>query len=208
MKGYWINHVVDIKNPELFGAYAEASKPLFQGDNKYGAKLVIFGPVSATVLGDPLQYAAVAESNTVQDAIDFWDDPEYAAARELMGSKGDESAVVDRRACCIEGEPLKIAPGQGFWLNHVHEIVDETAFFSYAEASMSNFISTSFGMVVHQHAGKQKIQLAAALGFESINKATGIYHTAEYGEALAAGGMEEKEDEVVKRTICAVEVPK
>ena len=73
---------------------------------------------------------------------------------------------------------------------------------------MSNFISTSFGMVVHQHAGKQKIQLAAALGFESINKATGIYHTAEYGVALAAGGMKEKEDEVVKRTICAVEVPK
>ena len=206
MKGYWINHVVDIKDPERFGAYAEASIPMFQGDNKYGARLVLFGPVLATLLGDPVQYAAVAEFDNVQAAIDFWDDPDYAAARSLMGPRDDESAVVDRRVCCIEGEPLNVTPKQGFWLNHVHEIIDEAAFFNYAEASMPHFTCVSFGTVVHQHAGEQKIQLAAALGFDSISKATGIYHTPEYGAALAAGGMEGGEGHVVDRTICAVEV--
>jgi len=207
MKGYWINHVLDIKDPERFGAYAEASMPMFQGDNKYGARIVLFGPVAATVLGDPVQYAAVAEFDSVQAAIDFWDDPDYAAARALMGPPDDESAVVVRRVCCIEGEPLTVTPKQGFWLNHVHEIIDEAAFFDYAEASMPHFTCVSFGTVVHQHAGEQKIQLAAALGFDSISKATGIYHTPEYGAALAAGGMEGGEGHVVNRTICAIEVP-
>ena len=206
LKGYWINHVIDIKDSQRFGAYAEASMPLFQGDNQYGAKLVIFGPVLATPLGDSVQYAAVAEFNNVQAAIDFWDDPDYAAARELMGPRNDESAVVDRRVCCIEGQPLTVTQKQGFWLNHVHEIIDETAFFKYAEASMPHFSCFTFGPIVHQHAGQQKIQLAFAGGFDTATRATEIYHTPEYRAALAAGGMDEHENHVVKRTICAVEV--
>ena len=157
--------------------------------------------------GSPRPYAAAAEFDSVQAAIDFWDDPDYAAARALMGPLDDESAVVDRRVCCIEGEPLTATPKQGFWLNHVHEIIDEAAFFDYAEASMPHFRCVSFGTVVHQHAGEQKIQLAAALGFDSISKAKGIYHTPEYRAALAAGGMEGGEAHVVNRTICAIEVP-
>ena len=34
---------------------------------------------------------------------------------------------------------------------------------------MPHFTCVSFGTVVHQHAGVQKIQLAAALGFDSIS---------------------------------------
>ena len=206
MKGYWINHVIDIKDPERFGAYAEASMPMFQGDNQYGAKILLFGPVAATVLGNPVQYAAVAEFDSAQAAIEFWDDPDYAAARALMGPLGDESAVVDRRVCCIEGEPLTVSQNQGFWLNHVHDIIDEAAFWRYAEASMPHFTNTTFGTVVHQHAGEQNIQLAAALGFDSISKAMEIYYSPEYGAALAAGGMEGDETHVVQRTICAIEV--
>ena len=207
LKGYWINHVLEIKDPERFGAYAEASIPMLQSDNKYGARLVLFGPVAATVLGNPVQYAAVAEFDSIQAAIDFWDDADYAAARALMGSLDDESSVVDRRVCCIEGEPLTVTPKQGFWLNHVHEIVDEAAFYAYAEASMPHFSCTTFGPVVYQHTGTQKIQFAAALGFDNLDKATGIYSTPEYKAALATGGMEEGEDHVVNRTICAIEAP-
>ncbi len=207
MKGYWINHVLEIKDPERFSAYAEASMPMFQGDNKYGARIVLFGPVAATVLGAPVQYAAAAEFDSVQAAIDFWDDPDYAAARALMGPLDDESAVVYSRVCRIVFDPRTATPKHGFWLNHVHEIIDEAAFFDYAEASMPHFRCVSFGTVVHQHAGEQKIQLAAALGFDSISKAKGIYHTPEYRAALAAGGMEGGEAHVVNRTICAIEVP-
>ena len=89
----------------------------------------------------------------------------------------------------------------------MHEIIDEAAFFDYAEASMPHFRCVSFGTGVHQHAGEQKIQLAAALGFDSTSKAKGIYHTPEYRAALAAGGMKGGEAHVVNRTICAIEVP-
>lgn len=207
MKGYWINHVVEIRDAERFGAYAAASKPLFRGDNRYGAKLMLFGNVAATLVGKPVQHAAIVEFESVQAAIDFWNDPDYAAARALMGPLDDESAVVDRRVCCIEAEPLTLAAKQGFWVNHVQVIINESAFLRYAEASMPLFTGARFGPVVHQHAGEQKIQLAAALSFETIERATRIYGTPEYVAALAAGGMDQCESRVVDRTICAVEVP-
>ncbi len=206
MKGYWINHVVEIRDSERFGAYAEASAPLFQGDNKYGAKMLMFGPAVSTVLGDPVQHAAMVEFDSVQAAIDFWDDPDYAATRALMGPTDDETSVVERRVCCIEAEPLLVSPGQGFWLNHVHKIFDESAFFSYAEASMPQFTGASFGPVVHQHAGEQQVELAAALGFQNVATAIDIYKTPEYQSVLGIGGMAEGESKVVNRTICAIEV--
>ena len=206
MKGYWINHVLEIKDPKRCGAYVDASEPMFKGDNKYGAKMIMFGPVAATVLGESVQSAAVIEFDSVQAAIDFWDDPDYVATRSLMGPTDDESAVVDRRVCCIEAEPLIVSSGQGFWLNHVHEIIDESAFFSYADASMMHFQCASFGPVVHQHVGNERIQLAAALGFDSAKTALNIYTTPEYQSALEVGGMANGESHVVNRTICALEV--
>ncbi len=73
----------------------------------------------------------------VRDGAD-WDDPDYAAARSIMGLLNDESVVVDRRVCCIEGEPLTVSQDQSFWLNHVHKIIDESAFWRYAESSMQH----------------------------------------------------------------------
>ena len=65
-------------------------------------------------MGESVQSAAVIEFDSVHAAIDFWDDPGYVATRSLMGPTDDESAVVDRRVCCIEAEPLIVSPGQGF----------------------------------------------------------------------------------------------
>ena len=204
MKGYWINHVLEIRDEQRFADYVAASKPLLQGDNAYGAKLQLFGPVAETVRGTPVKFAALVEFDSIGAAIDFWEDKEYAAARALMGSLEDETPVVERRVCCIEAAPIEIRSGQSFWLNHVHEILDEDAFFSYADASMGHFSCTAFGPVVHQHAGQQRIAMAAALGFATANHADTIYKTHEYQQALAAGGMVDGESHVVNRTICAI----
>ena len=80
MKGYWINHVIDIEDPERFGVYTEASMPMFQSDNQYGAKILLFGPVAATVLGNPVQYAAVAEFDSISKVMEIYYSPEYGAA--------------------------------------------------------------------------------------------------------------------------------
>ena len=207
MKGYWINHVLEIKDETRFGAYAEASKPLLEGSNKYGAEMKLFAPVSSTIVGAPVQYAALVEFESVQAAVDFWTDDEYLAARALMGSVEDETPVVDRRVCCIEADPIMVSPGQGFWLNHVHEIRNREAFYDYAQASMSHFSSAGFGPVVHQHAGTESVELAAALGFSHSEDALEIYRTFGYKKALNVGGMADSEADIVDRTICAVLAP-
>lgn len=204
MKGYWVNHVIEIKDQEKFAAYAAASEPMFKGDNKYGATMKLFGPVETTLKGDPVSYAALVEFDSIQAAVDFWNDSEYAATRALLGPLDDESASVERRVCCIEAEQIAVSAGQWFWLNHVAEIKDEQAFFDYADASLVHFSSAAFGPVVHQHAGQEQIQLAAALGFEDEQSAISVYDTDSYKAALSKGGMQDGESHVVRRTICAV----
>jgi uncharacterized protein (DUF1330 family) len=152
-KGYWINHVVDIKDEAKFSAYVEASSSIFAPGNKYGAKILMSGPVAKTLKGDEnVKLAALVEFDSVQAAIDVWEDPDYVAARAEMGDTNDESSVVERRVCVIESNPIseEIHPGDGFWLNHVEEIVDEEKFERYLESSMPVFTSTHFGSVVHQ----------------------------------------------------------
>lgn len=204
MKGYWINHVIEIKDQEKFAAYASASESMFKGDNKYGATMKVFGPVEATLKGGAVSHAALVEFDSVQAAIDFWDDPDYSATRALLGPLDDESSVVERRVCCIEAEQIAVSAGQWFWLNHVTEIKDEKAFFKYADASLVHFNCAAFGPVIHQHAGREKIQLAAALGFKNEHNAISVYDTSSYQSALSQGGMREGEAHVVSRTICAI----
>ena len=204
MKGYWINHVIEIKDQEKFAAYASASESMFKGDNKYGATMKVFGPVEATLKGGAVSHAALVEFDSVQAAIDFWDDPDYSATRALLGPLDDESSVVERRVCCIVAEQIAVSAGQWFWLNHVTEIKDEKAFFTYADASLVHFNCAAFGPVIHQHAGREKIQLAAALGFKNEHNAISVYDTSSYQSALSQGGMREGEAHVVSRTICAI----
>lgn len=151
-----------------------------------------------------MSHAALVEFDSVQAAIDFWDDPDYSATRALLGPLDDESSVVERRVCCIEAEQIAVSDGQWFWLNHVAEIKDEKAFFKYADASLVHFNCAAFGPVIHQHAGREKIQLAAALGFKNEHNAISVYDTRSYQSALSQGGMREGEAHVVSRTICAI----
>jgi len=204
LKGYWINHVVEIKDQSRFSAYASASESMFTGENDYGAVMKAFGPVAATLKGGDVSYAALVEFNSAQAAIDFWHDTDYADARAILGALDDESSVVERRVCCIEAEDILISPNQWFWLNHVSEIKEEAAFFRYADASLTHFNCTAFGPVIHQHAGSQRIQFAAALGFESEYNALNTYDMESYRAALAKGGMRDGEFHVVNRTICAL----
>jgi len=210
-KGYWINHVVEIKDDAKYSAYVEASMSTFAPGNKYGAKILISGPVAKILKGDEnVKLAALVEFDSVQAAIDVWEDPDYIAARAQMGDTNDESLVVERRVCVIESNPIseEINPGDGFWLNHVEEILDEEKFYQYTDSSMPVFTSAHFGPVVHQHAGTKEIKMAAALRFDSIEKAMDSYNNSpEYISAKFVGMMEDVEDHVVKRTICCVEAP-
>ena len=204
-KGYWIIHLLALKNEEKFFAHLT----LANSKTKYGGKTRIFAPVKATLKGDPVAYCAVIEFPSVKAAIDCWDDEDdYGAARKLLGDP--ETDVVDRRVCVIEAEPLpELKPGQGFWINHVHAVKDQEKFMAYAGPAMALTTSATFGPVVHQHVGAgataYSVQFAAAFGLESAQAGIDLPATDAYKAAKAAGGMAEGEDDVVDRTVCVIE---
>lgn len=207
-KGYWINHVTAIKDEETFGKYVAAAMPLLAPGNKYGAKVIVLGPVGKQLSneGNPVVFAGVVEFDSVQAATDFWTDEEYAKARALLGD--DESVVVERRVCVFEGDALpELKPKQALWVNQVEEIKDMDKFMAYAGKAVPLMKAAALGPVVAQHAGLPKMVFAAAVVFDSLEEATGMYTKPEYVEARAAGTMENGEDHVVNRTICCVEVP-
>jgi len=231
-KGYWIIHLLSIKNEEKFFEHLS----LANSKTKYGGKTRIFAPVKATLKGDPVAFCAVIEFPSVQAAIDCWDDEEdYAEARKMLGDP--ETDVVDRRVCVIEASPLpELKPGQGFWcwrsvefgvasiassstpsmrrvpthrINHVHAVKDKEKFMAYAGPAMALTTSATFGPVVHQHVGagatSYSVAFAAAFGLESAQAGLDLPSTEAYQAAKAAGSMAEGEDDVVDRTICVIE---
>lgn len=206
-KGYWVIHILAIKNEETFFAHLQHAN----SKTKYGGKTRIFAPVQATLKGDPVAFCAVIEFPTVQAAIDCWDDPEdYKEARALLGDP--ETDVVDRRVCVIEADPLpELKLGQAFWINHVEMLHDQEKFWAYATASMPCFTSVTFGPIAHQHVGAgsapKKMGFALVGGFESLQHGIDVYggENEQYQKAREAGGMVEGEDHVVNRTICVIE---
>ena len=114
MKGYWVNHVIEIKDQEKFAAYASASEPMFKGDNKYGATMKVFGPVEATLKGDAVSHAALVEFDSVQAAIDFWDDPDYAATRALLGPLEDSPPQLSGECVASRQNKLQCQEDSGF----------------------------------------------------------------------------------------------
>ena len=57
-RGYWIIHILAIKDEEKFFAHLT----LANSKTKYGGKTRIFAPVKATLKGDPVAYCAVIDS--------------------------------------------------------------------------------------------------------------------------------------------------
>lgn len=205
-RGYWIVHVLKVKDEAKFNAHLAAENFEAKVGSPKGT-VRMFGKVRRTLKGpDPVELAAIVEFPSLKAAIDAWDDPEgYAPAKALLGE--DETETVDRRIAVIEADALPdLKPGQGFWINHVHELRNERAFFDYAEASMPCFTSAHFGPVAHQFVGARKAVLGAILGFASPEAAIETYTASpEYERAKEAGGIAASEDDVVDRTICVIE---
>ena len=205
-KGYWICQVVAIHDQATFGKYVAESTPLFSPGNKYGAKFLVAGPVTKQFTGSPVIFGGIVEFDSLQMAIDFFNDPAYVSARANMGD--DESKVVERRNLVIEGDELPpLKPGQGIWLAHVEAIGNMEKFGVYAGAPKPQIKASAVGPVHTQLNGKDKMIFAGAMVFDSKKEAEEMYTSPDYVAARAAAGMEPSEDAVVKRIIGVIEVP-
>jgi len=98
-KGYWINHVEEIIDPEAFDRYVTKVNALIERGE---FKMIAIGPVAKTQIGAiDMQFAAVAEFETFEKAMSFISHPAYVDALNELGA--DEIISVKRTSCVVSG---------------------------------------------------------------------------------------------------------
>ncbi|MDA9901965.1 MAG: DUF1330 domain-containing protein [Gammaproteobacteria bacterium] len=96
-KGYWINHVEKILDPERFSQYVKKWEALVESGE---AKIIVLGKVARTQIGATKMHSAVVvEFETFEKAISFKNDPKYLDALAELGD--DETEVVIRTSCVV-----------------------------------------------------------------------------------------------------------
>ncbi|MAV31799.1 MAG: hypothetical protein CMQ02_00045 [Gammaproteobacteria bacterium] len=98
-KGYWINHVEQILDPDRFSKYVKKWNTLVETGE---AKIIVVGKVAKTQIGaTEMHSAVVVEFETFEKAISFKNDPKYLDALAELGD--DETKVVIRTSCVVSG---------------------------------------------------------------------------------------------------------
>ena len=103
-KGYWVGQVKEIKNQEKWSQYLEKFMNIVaeEAEKKSGN----FVPTASSEPKFYIQknfdllYSAVVEFNSVQDAIDGYNDPRYQDALAYLGENKED--VVVRNLVIIE----------------------------------------------------------------------------------------------------------
>jgi len=102
-KGYWTGHVFEVKDENKWNNYLTK---YFQIEEKHQKEKtgnyvpVLVGQPKAKIQGSDLMFAAVVEFNSVQDAIDGYNDPRYQEALAHLGENKED--VVVRNLVIIE----------------------------------------------------------------------------------------------------------
>lgn len=89
-KGYWIAHV-DVRDPQGYQHYVEASKAAFE---KYGATVLARGGACEATEGAGRARNVVLEFPSLQAAHDCYHSPEYTAARAIRQKFADAEMVL------------------------------------------------------------------------------------------------------------------
>ena len=103
-KGYWTGQVFEIKDEEKWINYLTKYTQIVKNhlENKTGNFLpVAAGQPKAKIQGLDLMFAAVAEFNSLQDALDCYKSEEYQSALSELGENPEESVV--RNLSIFEG---------------------------------------------------------------------------------------------------------
>ena len=103
-KGYWVGQVKEIKNEEKWGQYLEKFMNIVteEAEKKSGNFVFTAGsePKHYVQKNFDLLFSAVVEFNSVQDAIDGYNDSRYQEALALLGDNKED--VVVRNLVIIE----------------------------------------------------------------------------------------------------------
>ena len=89
-KGYWIAHVT-VTDPDQYQKYVEATPAAFQ---KFGGTMLARGGRAEHCEGDGHPRNVVIEFDSLQDAIDCYNSPEYQAAKAHRDGAGIANIVL------------------------------------------------------------------------------------------------------------------
>lgn len=89
-KAYWIAHVT-VTDPDQYKLYADAAPEAFK---KYQAKILARGGAFEQMEGQGHARNVVIEFNSLQDALDCYNSPEYQAAKANRKDAGIADIVI------------------------------------------------------------------------------------------------------------------
>ena len=89
-KGYLIAQVT-VTDPEAYGRYGKATTPLLEA---YGARLILKPETAIFKEGTARARVAMFEFETFEAAQAFWENPEYAAARQLRAGAAEGEFIL------------------------------------------------------------------------------------------------------------------
>ncbi len=89
-KAYWIARV-DIRDPERYKDYVSTAKPAFE---RFGAKFAARGGKAEAVEGPGRARNVIIEFETMQQALDCYNSPEYQAAAAIRQTVADGEIVI------------------------------------------------------------------------------------------------------------------
>ena len=94
-KGFWINHVFEIKNSEKWEKYLEKWGAIVEEEIKKnsGNYKVLGGGQPTMNQGEKLLFAVVVEFNSHQEALDGVNDPRYQDALKELGENPEETVI-------------------------------------------------------------------------------------------------------------------
>ena len=102
-KGYWISHVFEIKNQDRWEKYLGKWVNIVEEETKInsGNYKMIAGDKPTKLQGDKVIFAVVIEFNSIQEALDGFNDPRYQDALKQLGDSPSEA--VTRNFTITEG---------------------------------------------------------------------------------------------------------
>jgi uncharacterized protein (DUF1330 family) len=89
-KGYWIARV-DVRDPEGYKDYIAAAKPAFE---RFGARFLVRGGSAHALEGPGRARNVVIEFESLKQAQDCYDSPEYQHAKSIRNKVADSDLVL------------------------------------------------------------------------------------------------------------------
>ena len=89
-KGYWIARV-DITNPNDYPDYVATAKPAFE---RFGAKFLVRGGEAHPLEGKGRARNVVIEFESVQQALDCYNSPEYQEAVKIRQKAAESELII------------------------------------------------------------------------------------------------------------------